>query len=36
MIGNRGKIEVNPRDMMVKGSTVHGVMLFNQTVRFVA
>lgn len=36
MIGNRGKIEVNPRDMMVKGLTVHGVMLFNQTVLLIS
>ena len=32
MIGNRGSIEINPRDLMMKGLSVFGVMLFNQTV----
>lgn len=33
IIGNRGPIEINPRDLMVKGLNIKGIMLFNQTVK---
>ena len=32
MIGDRGPVTINPRVMMEKGTSVKGVMLFNQTV----
>jgi NADPH:quinone reductase len=31
VIGNRGSIEVNPRDAMSKDASVHGMLLFNAT-----
>src|SRR5262245_6216850 len=31
VIGNRGSIEINPRDAMSKDATVHGMLLFNAT-----
>jgi len=31
VIGNRGTIEINPRDAMMRGATVHGMLLFNAT-----
>lgn len=32
LIGNRGSIEINPRDIMTKGVSIKGITLFNQTV----
>ena len=32
VIGDRGPVTINPRVMMEKGTSVKGVMLFNQTV----
>jgi NADPH:quinone reductase len=31
VIGNRGTIEINPRDAMARDATVHGMTLFNAT-----
>ena len=31
VIGNRGTIEINPRDAMAKDASVHGMLLFNAT-----
>jgi len=31
VIGNRGTIEINPRDAMMKGAAVYGMLLFNVT-----
>jgi NADPH2:quinone reductase len=28
VIGSRGCVEINPRDLMAKGASVHGVMLW--------
>jgi NADPH2:quinone reductase len=32
VIGNRGTIEINPRDLMTRDATIHGMTLFNSTV----
>lgn len=32
LIGNRGSIEINPRDIMTKGVSIKGITMFNQTV----
>ena len=31
VIGNRGTIEINPREAMAKDASVHGMLLFNAT-----
>jgi NADPH2:quinone reductase len=31
VIGNRGTIEINPRDAMSKDASIHGMMLLNTT-----
>jgi len=31
VIGNRGKIEINPRDAMMRDAEIHGMLLFNAT-----
>ena len=32
IIGNRGSIEINPRDLMTKNASMRGINLFNQSV----
>lgn len=32
VIGNRGAVEINPRDLMVNDGEIHGIMLFNASV----
>lgn len=31
VIGNRGTVEINPRDLMARDAAVHGMLLFNAT-----